>query len=92
MDEHETCNHITVDGRGGSAPPAGIGHPHLSAADLALLAERIAAIDGVTCAQALRQIREFMRVDLSASTALPAEATGEPAAGHEPQSWACAIT
>jgi hypothetical protein len=73
-------------------------HPHLSAADCDLLAERIALIDGVTCAQALRQIEEFMSADLGTSIERPTEAKFErvteqaltESAIEEPLPWACA--
>jgi hypothetical protein len=55
-----------------TAPPGGAsrlqsagGHPALSAQERNLLAERIARTDGVTLAEALTHIDEFMACDLT---------------------------
>jgi hypothetical protein len=53
----------------GRSSPAGYsgGHPTLAPAARNLLAERIAAVDGISIREAHRNIEEFLRCDLSGS-------------------------
>ena len=98
MDDHDARNHGTIDSCSDSPAPVLNGKPRLSAADRNSLAERIALIDAVTCAQAHREIEEFMSIDLGTLIGLPAEAKVERVAGQgptapsaeEPLPWACA--